>query len=275
MKKKCAKCGTAINPKHNNQKYCYDCSRWMRPKIERPRLACPVCGKPTGRLGGYNRKYDNIDKTPCDDFCENVLRKEKEKSERNHQIARKKYLKAYGKFLIERFEECGKQDWTPMRYVSESEIKESIRRYNLYAKYMNYRNHVDHEYGKTSISILRGCPYTNVEYKDDDIERAGYYRVDPIGKWSDDQPWWKTGLCFHRRYSGGIALSGRSTVEQMFQKQLDEKRNQAFKRLSKRRKEKAVEELQRNEFLKEKHTHQSKQFFQTIAMAAAVGNAIK
>lgn len=194
----------------------------------------------------------------------------------------KEYLRRYGKFLIAEQEECEAggyvRPYTPMRYVSLGELQRIAKAFPSVVIDMgdiiNFNPFGD-LFGLGKTKRKNGYKVFHIPiYRKNDfsgqsrewISGPGYYRVEKNGK---------TLPCFSTACANGIpiqsGLERESHWEETFNREWNERyHNWQWKKSRRDAKAKEMEERRRR-LLRIPEKRESRQFFQAVAMASAVG----
>jgi len=194
----------------------------------------------------------------------------------------REYLRRYGKFLVAEYEKCAAhgyvRPYTPMRYVSLAELKKIAKAFPSVVIDMgvvlNFNPFGD-LFGLGKTKPKKGYKVFHIPiYRKNDfsgqsrewISKPGYYRVEKNGK---------TSPCFSAACANGIPIQSSLGRESHWEAAFNEnwRDRVAFSRLrTANMKQKAAElEERRNALLRIPEKRESRQFFQAVAMASAVG----
>jgi len=252
----CNKCGGEDVRKSNSQKYCSKCSKHLRPKKPRPEYLCCICGKPTGKKTAYNttQRMDKHHNYPCADCRHIVARKRKAESIRMWRKSKKIWSKI-GKIWID-WQSSGSDVFTPMRFVSQSEIDMMLQRVkDLYDRPAD-----------GVVVIRRSSTYGEW---DGVIRNPGFYRVDiPEGHYYERTC--STGLpTWHSNHLCVRATEEIHAKHWKYWKPGEGKYEKLLEGIRKSRNKESAEK-RKDAFLRSRTSNQINEFFKSLAIAGAV-----
>jgi hypothetical protein len=280
---KCKKCGTETERINNSQNFCMKCSPWAKDrehagvltaknKRPLPDLVCVRCKKEYGK-GAWNQSW-GLDLKPCPSCKDIQERKEKREKFLQAKVVKKHKTKMLKELMAIEDEERKESKyphnvWTRRRYVSQAEIDAVTGCKSdtyTYPSFMNPDGECKTFTRRRPADVLAFSYSWGVWRVVDGIWEPGWHRVEPLKRGA---------YYFETACSGGIPEHHANGYVKQADHRVVERQCKGLDRKYAKERLAIVIECRKNEFARSKEDKAAKAFFTSIAMAAAVGKAIK